>query len=119
MRVGVSLFVRLLRKGAKGHNADGLRRMARQLPTLLANLPPMALAGCPAAPRRKPWHAAGGDEEQEEQDEEEEQEEDDDKEEAVERGNIVIQDEGETGAFRCRDVCTSCVALMNTESPDD
>lgn len=87
--MGVSLFVRLLRKGAKGHNADGLRRMAPQLPTLLANLPPMALAGCPAAPRRKARNAAEGEEEQDEEDEQEDDEGDDDKEATVDRGKTI------------------------------
>lgn len=41
--VGVALFVRIVQTLQRSRNVPGLMRIARQMPSLLANLPPLAL----------------------------------------------------------------------------
>jgi hypothetical protein len=43
IRVGVSLFFRLVRSLLRNNNRQGLMRVARQLPHLLSDMPPLAL----------------------------------------------------------------------------
>jgi hypothetical protein len=45
VKVGLSLFFRILRSLKHGNNVLGLMRVARQLPQLLAAMPPLALFG--------------------------------------------------------------------------